>query len=116
MKSDLSDDLLHYLEETGMSAQKIARCNRETRMWQDLKNYGEIAGDFLMDLSERHQIDLSQFESEKYYPDEAEGKNLISRILISLVPFLDSYLRDQKVYSPLTLGMIDDAIVSKRLT
>jgi hypothetical protein len=115
MTDDLSPDLRHHLLSLGMSDKKIAQCNRDTRLWQDLRIYGEIADDFLADLLKEYQIDMSEFNPEKYYPNEVEGKNIFMVNLIFFIPFLNDYLRSRRVFAPLTLGMIDDAINSKRL-
>jgi Protein of unknown function (DUF1493) len=113
--ADLSTDLRDCLAWLGISSEKIQACNRATRVWQDLGVYGEIADDFLEELSKCHQIDLSQFDPTRYYPTEFAGNGLFSRIFIPFIPFLDNYLRKRRVFAPLTLGMIDDAIVSKHL-
>jgi hypothetical protein len=115
MSSDLSPVLLSYLAEASVTKKKRAQCNRDTRLWQDLRIYGEIADDFLTDISERHQIDLSGFDSEKYHLGEYQGKNLFTINLFFFLPFVNDYLRARKVCALLTLGMIDDAIVTKRL-
>jgi hypothetical protein len=87
MTDDLSPDLRHHLLSLGMSDRDIALCDRNTRLWQDLRLYREVAGDFLTDLSEQYQIDLYSLESLLYYPNEFEGKSLLARIFVTFVPF-----------------------------
>jgi hypothetical protein len=115
MNDELSTQIQAYLRTCGTSSKSIATYTRETRLWHDLGIYGDVAEANLECLNECFGVDLSEFDFERYFPFEFIGKTLLSSVLIRFVPFLGDYLRRHGNYTPLTLGMIDDAINSKKL-
>jgi hypothetical protein len=104
-----------FLRSQGMSPRRLAQCTRSTRLWHDLGEYGEIAEVTIEDFSEEFGVDLGEFEFLKYFPAEYVGDNHLVGVLARLVPFLEYFIRMRGKYAPLTLGMLDDAILSKKL-
>lgn len=111
----ISQETKAYLSMCGISAKSITKLTRQTRLWHDLGMFGDIAEGNLECLHDHFGVDLSEFDFEKYFPVEFIGNSLATSILIRLVPFLDGYLRRRAELAPLTLGMIEDAIISKKL-
>jgi hypothetical protein len=115
MPENLSPKLYAFLRDWGMSEKSFATCTRETRLWHDLGYYGDIAESFLEELERKHQVDLGEFEFQKYFPIEAAGNHLFTNVIAIFLPFLAFLRRAVREYEPITLGMIDDAMVAKRL-
>lgn len=83
-------------------------------MHHDLGLYGDIAEACMECLRDQYHVDLNQFEFEKFFPPEFEGKGPFTRAIISIVPFVGPMMRRGAEYKPLTLGMIGEAIRRKR--
>jgi hypothetical protein len=113
--SDLSLELRTFLVRQGISRRRIATYHRNTRLWHDMGEYGEVAEDILNDFCEEFSVDYSAFEFNKYFPNDNVSDSLVLSVLASLVPFLQNFIRTRREYSPFTLGMLDDSIKSKRL-
>ena len=114
MASELSIELREYLKRCGLPENKIAQCSGSTRMYHDLGLYGDIAEAYMSVLTDRHHVDLSGFEFEKFFPPEFAGKNMLTRALLWVVPFAGNAARQSGDYVPLTLKAIDRAISTKR--
>lgn len=114
MASELSIELREYLKRCGLSERKIARCNRNTRMYHDLGLYGDIAEAYMEELATHYHVDLSAFEFDKFFPPEFAGGNAVLGALLSLFPFVGYMSRQRKQYSPLTLRMIETAMHARQ--
>jgi hypothetical protein len=114
-ESDLSVELMNFLKQYGLSRRRMERCSRATKLWHDLGEYGEAAEDIIEEFSEAFHVDLSGFDFHKYFPSEWISDSLIISNLARMVPFLEYFIRMRGEYAPLTLGMLDDAILSKKL-
>jgi hypothetical protein len=114
MGSELSVELREYLKRCGLSEKNIAQCGGNTRMYHDLGLYGDIAEAYMGVLVDHYQVDLSGFEFEKFFPPEFAGKNMLTRALLWIAPFAGDAARQRGEYSPLTLGMIECVIRTKR--
>lgn len=111
----ISQQTKAYLSMCGLSAKSISKFTRDTRLWHDLGIYGDIAEGNLECLHDHFGVDLTEFDFEKYFPVEFIGNSVVTSILIRMVPFLGDYFRRRVELTPLTLGMIEDAITNKRL-
>lgn len=114
MANDISLDVREYLVRCGLSESKIARCSSNTRLYHDLGIYGEIAEGFIGVLINNYRVDMSGFEFDKFFPPEFPGGNSFSRIFLWIIPLASSFVRWRSAYAPITLGMIDRVIQSKR--
>jgi hypothetical protein len=113
MASQLSIELREYLKRCGLSESKIAQCNGSTCMHHDLGLYGDIAEAYIGVLTDQYCVDLSGFEFEKFFPPEFEGKNMLTRALLWIVPFAGKAASQRSGRLPLTLDMIDRVMRSK---
>ena len=111
--TNLSADVREYLKRCGLSDSKLAQCNESTRMYHDLDLYGDIAEAYMEVLGKQYQVDLANFQFEKFFPTEFQGKNMLTRTLLWLIPFANMASRQRNNYQPLTLSMIDRAIRTK---
>ncbi len=114
MADGISTVLIRYLMLCGLPAKTIALCDHNTRMYHDLGIYGDIADSCMEVLAEHFGVDLSGFEFEQFFPREFEGKSVLTRVLLWLVPFAGAVARRYGKWSPLTLARIDRAIRNKR--
>ncbi|WP_411885984.1 hypothetical protein [Polaromonas sp. YR568] len=114
MENELSAELREYLKRCGFSKGKIAKCNTGTRMYHDLGLYGEIAETCIDMLAHQYQVDLTGLEFEKFFPPEFAGKSMLTRTLLWVMPFAGKAVRQRGEYLPLTLGMIEKVIRTKR--
>ena len=114
MSNGLSIELYEYLRLCGLSEKEIESCNESTRMYHDLGLYGEIAEAYLEVLAEHFFVDLSDFEFEKFFPTEFDGKRAITRFFLWIVPFAGGVARRRGKWRPLTLEMVDRTIRAKR--
>lgn len=112
--NNLSTELREYLKRCGLSERKIAQSNIRTRMYHDLGIYGDIAEADMELLADHYRVDLSGFEFDKFFPPEFAGKSPLARVLYSIVPFSDYLTKATGDYLPLTLEMIERAILTKR--
>lgn len=112
--SELSRDVREYLKLCGLSDRKLAECDGQTRMYHDLGLYGDVAEAYMEVLARHYQVDLSNFRFESFFPGEFQGKTLLSRTLLWLIPFASKVSRQRSSYQALTLAMIDRAIQTKR--
>ena len=110
----LSRNLLKYLRRCGLSEGKLARCNAGTRLYHDLGIYGDEAEAYMGVLAEEYHVDLTGFEFEKYFPLEFPGRNAITRLLFWLAPFTGHAARRRAAYLPVTMEIIDRALLTKK--
>lgn len=116
VRKGLSTELKEYLKRGGLSKKKIMQCSADTRMYHDLGFYGDIAEAWIDMLVVEYHVDLSGFEFEKFFPPEFEGEDMLTCTVLWLVPFAAAIVRRRKrdTYLPLTLGMIDNMIHTKK--
>jgi hypothetical protein len=110
----LSPELATFLKECGISKTELARSSMATRTFHDLGWYGDEAEGCLEWLVEKYGVDLTGFDFDIYYPPEFESRSKVSALVLSLLPFVGSWLRRRRSYLPLTLQMIDRLIQDKQ--
>jgi hypothetical protein len=110
------DKVFSYLRKLGYSEQRVAGMNMNTRLFHDLRVYGDSAIEDMQLLAEEFGVDLSDFEFVKYFPPEFEGRNKLETFLISWIPFANRVIRNRRSYAPLTLGMIERSMRAGRWT
>lgn len=106
--------LLQYLKDCGLTESKIANCHMQTQLCHDLGIYGEAAEDFLEILRKQYQVDLSNFEFTKYFPEEYPYDTFAERIVFNFLPFGRWFASRKVTWRPLTLAMVDAAIRAKK--
>lgn len=116
MGNELSTELREYLKHCGLSDGKLAKCNGDTRLYQDLDIYGDIAEAYMEVLADRYHVDMTDFEFDKFFPPEFAGKNALTRALLWIAPFAGNVARQRSEYPPLTLSRLDQVIHIKRWT
>lgn len=114
MSNNVSELLRGYLKKCGMSEAEIAQCKSSTRLYHDLGIYGEIAKSYIDVLANSFSVDMTRFVFLDYFPPEFEGDNLLSRAITWIIPFAGKVARSRRTLLPLTLGMIDHVMQSKR--
>ncbi len=95
--------------EAGYSESARSKCTLDTRLYHDLRMYGDEAHYCLKTLSERFGVDLSGFDFDEYFPPEWPGDNWAERIIRWMVPGLGKP-RPASQYKPITLAAIEKAI------
>ncbi|GHT99893.1 hypothetical protein FACS1894154_07900 [Betaproteobacteria bacterium] len=110
----MSDGLREYIKLCGLNESKIDKFGVHVRMYHDLGVYGNAALSCLEILKSRFQVDLSDFQFDRFFPRECVKSRMLAHVLrIPLVGALVKVrLRDK--YLPLSLDMIDDAIRERR--
>jgi hypothetical protein len=104
-----------YLKELGYSEQEIAGMTMNTRFFHDLGSYGDTAEEEIVLLQKRFDVDLTEFNFDRYFPPEFEGKNRFEAFVLNATTSRESRLiRSRERCEPLTLGMINHAILAKR--
>lgn len=98
----------------GLKECKIASCHMDTRLYHDLAIYGDEAADFLEVLAKQYQVDLSDFEFAKYFPEEFPGETFVKQIFLYYLPFGRWLAYRKATWRPLTLAMVDAAINAKK--
>ena len=119
MEADLqidSDKVVYlYLIELGYSPAEIADMTMNTCLFHDLGSYGDTAADEMSLLQKKFGVDLSEFDFNKYFPPEFEGKSKYEAFVRNIaVPRETRMIGSLKQYEPLTLGMINHALLAKR--
>jgi len=114
MVNELSSELCEYLRQCGLSNGNIAKCNGDTRLYQDLNIYGDIAEAYMNVLADRYHVNMAGFEFDSFFPQEFAGKNALARALLWITPFAGTLARRSGEYEPLTLNMLDQVIHSKQ--
>jgi acyl carrier protein len=74
----------------------------DTRLVEDLKLDGDDAVDALLEISKKCAIDVSRFESTRYFRSEPT--------LLALLPFLPSQRKRAEPKQPLTVGDLINAV------
>jgi len=109
------DEVYGYLSELGYSAQQIAGMTMSTRMFHDLGSYGDTAVDEMSVLQRKFGVDLSEIDFKKYFPPEFEGKSKFDAFIRNMAVSRETRLvTNADRYEPLTLGMINRAMLAKR--
>ena len=108
--SNLPEELKAYLAKCGFSASEIAKCRLETRLYQDLGIYGDIAESYMEVLADSFNVDLSGFLFDKYFPLEFSGDSSFTRFLTTYIPWGKWIYHKNHSYNPMTLEMILNAI------
>lgn len=81
--------------------------NKGNNLQGDLKIWGDDAFEFIEAFSKEFNVDLSQFEFDKYFKAEGDW------VLPSIVGFL---LGNRKqAYVPITLGDLEQAVIRGKL-
>ena len=102
-----------YLRALGHSERQIDRMSINTRMYHDLGVYGDSAIEDMQVLAEKFGVNLSNFDFDRYFPPQFEGRNRFEMVLINSLPFVSKIVRDRREYLPVTLAMIDQSLREK---
>lgn len=65
-------------------------------------------------LADHYHVDLRGFDFERFFPSEFPGENALTRILLWIVPFASDLDGKRGKHLPLTLAMIEHAMLTKR--
>lgn len=114
MPSTLTPEIIDYLRSCGISDRVINECTPDTRMWHDLGLYGDIAESCMSLLAEKYGVNLGGFLFDRFFPQEFVGRGAFTRTIFWLFPFVGSIQRKCEQHSPLTLHMINEAMLSRR--
>ncbi len=95
-------------EEFGLRA-RDGRVDRDVKLYEDMKLYGDDAVEFLIEFGKKFNVDVSKFETDKFF--KGEGYDLWSAI---------KELYDPEKYPiypkrPLTLGDLEQAAINGKL-
>lgn len=112
----VGDLTLQYLQRCGYAEGEISAWTSETRLLHDMWLCGDDILDELEVLVRDFGVDLSELKVEKYFPREFSNDAFIIAIrrllrAIGLERVVDKILEK---YSPITLGMVEAAILNKR--
>jgi hypothetical protein len=99
-----------WLHTCGVSDRTLSRCEPETRLYQDLSAYGEVAEGWMEALEKQYGVDLRGFNFPAHFPPEFAGRSLLTRAILWLVPFAGAVARSRERYAPVTLYMVDAAL------
>ena len=115
--TNLTDLRKSFLKDCGERNNRIEACHMNTRLYHDLGIYGEAAEDYIDVLASKYNVDMTDFDLDRYFPPEFAGKTKLTRALIWTFPYIWKLFspRDQDSnYLPLTLEMIEQAIHQKK--
>ena len=116
MNEKLPANVQRYLERCcGLSQRKIRKCHMNTRMFHDLWIYGEIAEDCILELRDKFHVNIDGFDFYRHFPTEFYEQNIFLCLFYQGVPFVRWFFDKPDKYAPLTLGMIEHAIINKKL-
>ena len=108
------DKVYLYLRELGYSEQQIAGMSMNTRLFHDLGSYGDTAADEIWLLQKKFGVDLSEFDFDRYFPPEFEGKNKFAAFVRNIVsPRETRLISNREGCEPLSLGMVNRSILAK---
>jgi hypothetical protein len=110
MTDPLGQHASEFLLRCGYKKKRIATFSNCTRLLHDLHLYGDNARDELDILRTHFGVDLSLFRFTKYFPEEFEWGRSTFFWLLGNTPWA---VRIRDRYSPITLGMIDQAITAR---
>ncbi len=110
MKSDTPEEASKFLQRFGIPAKRLAQCDGATRIFHDLGIYGDDAIEFIEELAKVYEVDLTDFEFDRYFPPEFHGRTTLEAALLSLIPFGHDIARRRTRYLPLTVFMLDRVI------
>ena len=65
-------------------------------------------------LETKFRVDLTSFPFDRYFPPEFEGKNRFQMFISMVAPPQARRMRNLQRYEPLTIGMIDQAMLRGR--
>lgn len=109
------DEVYLYLKELGYSEQEMTGMTMNTRLFHDLGLYGDTAEEEIWLLQKKFDVDLSDFNFARYFPPEFEGKNKLEAFILYIAGSRGARLtKSRERCEPLTLGMINHAILAKR--
>jgi hypothetical protein len=103
-----------WLRICSISTAIAEKCSMETKLYHDLGFYGDIAESYIEVLVEHFEVDMSEFEFERYFPLEFPSGPAIYGFLITYVPFFRYFLERPSAYLPLPLSRIYHAIKDKK--
>jgi hypothetical protein len=109
---ELNDRLFQYLRACGLSKRKVETLTPDTRLYHDLKVYGEEAAAYMETLQDDFGVDMEGFEFGRYFPEEFPGDTRATAILLTFLPpsLRTRYTHRAKDYKPLTLAMLETAL------
>lgn len=64
-------------------------------------------------LIKGHQVDLTGFDFDRYFPPEFPGRTFLETLLLWIIPFAGDIARRCAKYRPFTLAMLDRVISTK---
>ena len=106
----MDESTITFLSRVGFSSSKILTMDSSTRLYHDLKEYGDSAEDTISELINLG-VDMKGFRFEDYFPPEFVGDNVISRFFLSLLPIKMAV--NGKAFKPFTLEMVSKLLASK---
>jgi hypothetical protein len=89
--------------------------DENTRLYEDLKIYGDDANKFFIDFGKEFNVDVSQFMAADYF--KGEGFNIID-ILINVFKFNKPYEKHLKVFTikqlekAIKVGKLDEEVIN----
>ena len=99
MRSDLEKEIISMISRnSGLSRDKVVPT---ARFVEDLRIDGDDAIEILLDVSKKYSMDVSGFDSTRYFRSEPT--------LLSLLPFLPSQKKRTEPKQPLTVGELIEA-------
>jgi hypothetical protein len=111
---NLPEPVSEWLKICSISTLIAKKCSMETRLYHDLGFYGDIAESYMEVLIEHFEVDMSDFQFERYFPSEFPNSSKISNFLITYIPFFRYLFERRSTYLPLPLSKIYQAISDKK--
>jgi hypothetical protein len=76
----LSHGLIEFLEESNPAKKPVSG---STRLFHDMRIYGDDADELIAEYSKRFEVDVSSFRIQEYFPDEGDSffHNLFMRLM-----------------------------------
>lgn len=104
-----------YLVDCGLDKYFLDQSSLDIRLYHDLNIYGDVAESYIELLSEKYDVDISDFKFDEYFPTEFIGKTNVQRVMFWLFPFLRKNHLDKNEYLPFTFKKLKDSFDSKTL-
>lgn len=109
-RDSISKPVQEYLRRCGLSENELIKCNMDTRLYQDLGVYGDVAESYVEVLSNHYGVDMSGFEFDDFFPPEFDGRNWIASFFLWIFPLLGYMVRRRKKYHAFTLRKLENII------
>lgn len=104
-----------YINDSGLTDYYKSELGLKARLFHDLGMYGDIAESCIETLRDSYNVDTSNFQFDKYFPQEFVGDSLFEKAVLSFIPFPSSKRMSKEKFKPLTFEMLRESLITGKL-